>query len=449
MPVRADSDDFEQYFAKKKEQRKLAGDAAKQRAKNVEPLKYWGDIYQPIVFSNPLPKNIPTELRKELQVLRAEQRKRPKQLREEIQLSEKELHERFWEHWAHKPFDLKGIPTDSFWQEWAARIIKFTGSIDTVSVDRLRKLNADQELSNKDGGRMIAIRLLNIAASRDNKTLTELLSKPDCQCALAWFRGGVRRYPGIADDETMFLAKGLLAEILESQKVCDFTVAPPLPQTIDELRAKVVEVVDRYKSMSDDEVRRSLAAVGDHYLALWNSALRLSGLGDRPPSAPAWARRNESSDFADAIRGKVPDGITTTTEDLIRDLDTLLCWVDEHVKLREADVETPEPPARVDLRDYATATEIRTKHTPAGIVLDHRKLVKFLSFHLTIRTANPPGRDGKPRTNRLIVHLADWVKHEDALKEWDAADRESIDAVPESEIAKRKAAVDRKKQRRK
>lgn len=103
--------------------------------------------------------------------------------------------------------------------------------------------------------------------------------------------------------------------------------------------------------------------------------------------------------------------------------------------------------ATVDLRDYVSATEIRTKHTPEGIVLDQRRLVKFLNFHQSIRTERPRGKDGKPRKNRLLVHLADWVKHLDALKEWDAPDNDSIDAVPVSEIAKRAAAIRRKKQR--
>jgi len=106
-----------------------------------------------------------------------------------------------------------------------------------------------------------------------------------------------------------------------------------------------------------------------------------------------------------------------------------------------------QTPASVDLQDYLSATEIRTKHTPPGVVLEHRRLVKFLSTHPAIRTANPPGNDGNPRKNRLIVHLADWIKHQDALKEWDTAYRNlPIDAVPVSEIEKRTAAVRRKKQ---
>jgi len=101
------------------------------------------------------------------------------------------------------------------------------------------------------------------------------------------------------------------------------------------------------------------------------------------------------------------------------------------------------------LKDYAMATDIRKKHTPAGIVLDQRRLVKFLSLHPTIRTRRPLGSDGKPRTNRLLVHVGDWYIHHDALKEWDTADGDSIEATPESEIAERIAAVRRKKQREK
>jgi hypothetical protein len=108
-------------------------------------------------------------------------------------------------------------------------------------------------------------------------------------------------------------------------------------------------------------------------------------------------------------------------------------------------LEPASPPA--GLRDYVTATEIRTKHTPAGIVLDQRRLVKFLRSHPSIRTDRPRGIDGKPRANRLLVSLADWVTHLEALKEWDSADRDSIETAPKSEIAFRTAAVRSKKQR--
>lgn len=102
-----------------------------------------------------------------------------------------------------------------------------------------------------------------------------------------------------------------------------------------------------------------------------------------------------------------------------------------------------------DLTDFETAKDIRTKHTPAGVVLDQRRLVKFLNLHSDIRQRRPQGKNGEPRKNRLLVHLADWYKHRDALVEWDTADRNSMDNTSESEIAERTAAVHRKKNRRK
>lgn len=104
-------------------------------------------------------------------------------------------------------------------------------------------------------------------------------------------------------------------------------------------------------------------------------------------------------------------------------------------------IETGKAPT-ADLDDYITATQIRTEHTPDGVVLDHRKLNKFLDLQSdTIRTTRPLGKNGKPRTNRLLVHLGDWHKNTDALIEWCDADSNPIDRQSKEQIEARKEAV--------
>jgi hypothetical protein len=101
--------------------------------------------------------------------------------------------------------------------------------------------------------------------------------------------------------------------------------------------------------------------------------------------------------------------------------------------------------SNIESRDYVSATKIRAKHTPAGIVLDHRKLVRFLKYAKDIRQLRPIGRDGKPRANRLLVHIADWHNNADLLKKWVEAQPDQTDAASQKEIEERKAAVKRRK----
>jgi hypothetical protein len=123
----------------------------------------------------------------------------------------------------------------------------------------------------------------------------------------------------------------------------------------------------------------------------------------------------------------------------------MITWRKWFDRLRHsADAEPPD-----DLKDYVSATEIRRKHTPDDIVLDQKKLVAFLKLHEGIQTMRPLAKNGKPRTNRLLVHLGDWYRHKDAFKEWFDADSASSNASSESDIAKRIAAVRRKNQSKK
>ena len=106
------------------------------------------------------------------------------------------------------------------------------------------------------------------------------------------------------------------------------------------------------------------------------------------------------------------------------------------------------PPPQDDDRDYVSATEIRTDHTPDGCDLDNKQLNKFLAHHTEIRTTRPLKADGTPRVNRLLVHLGDWTKHQPAFREWYDAMRKPK-RVSEEEVAKRTAALRTRKQARK
>lgn len=98
--------------------------------------------------------------------------------------------------------------------------------------------------------------------------------------------------------------------------------------------------------------------------------------------------------------------------------------------------------AAVDLQDYATATEIRTKHTPPGVAISHKQLLAFLAENKGIRMHHP-------RKNRLSVHLSDWIKHADELRKWFAAKVGEKESVPSEDMLERFAAITANKRRRK
>jgi len=97
-------------------------------------------------------------------------------------------------------------------------------------------------------------------------------------------------------------------------------------------------------------------------------------------------------------------------------------------------------------RDYVTATVARKNHVPDGLVLDHKKLTAFLELYgEEIRTKRPLGKNGKPRPNRLMVHLADWVRHQDKLSKWLNPSVDRDEAVWTVNAQNRKAEIDKKK----
>lgn len=99
----------------------------------------------------------------------------------------------------------------------------------------------------------------------------------------------------------------------------------------------------------------------------------------------------------------------------------------------------------VELRDYVSAAEARTKHVPDGTVLDNRKLMQFLNSHRSIRRAWELQKNGKQRKNRPLIHLGDWHNAREALMEWHGGGTDPIESVSQDEIAERTAAVRAKK----
>lgn len=68
-----------------------------------------------------------------------------------------------------------------------------------------------------------------------------------------------------------------------------------------------------------------------------------------------------------------------------------------------------------DSTAYVAANEVRLSHTPAGLVTGHKQLVSVLSDHPEIKRWHP-------RSNRLLIHLADWrafVKRETEKRDAD------------------------------
>lgn len=94
------------------------------------------------------------------------------------------------------------------------------------------------------------------------------------------------------------------------------------------------------------------------------------------------------------------------------------------------------------LSDCVSAKEIMREHTPQDIVLDLKKLTKFLESHRGIRWRRPPDKKGNPIPNRLVIHVGDWAMR-GPLREWYTAHRNPIENVSDTEIAERLAAVQR------
>jgi hypothetical protein len=95
---------------------------------------------------------------------------------------------------------------------------------------------------------------------------------------------------------------------------------------------------------------------------------------------------------------------------------------------------------KTDYRDYVSATEIRTDHTPAGYDLSSKRLNAFLGLHPEVRKKRPENKDGTLRKNRRLIHLADWYRALPAFREWYDATRNPKN-VTKGESEERLAAV--------
>jgi hypothetical protein len=113
----------------------------------------------------------------------------------------------------------------------------------------------------------------------------------------------------------------------------------------------------------------------------------------------------------------------------------------EHEQTQPSQETAAMPLAKPTHDGFVSATAIRTEHTPDGIVLEHRKLVKFLKLHSKIRTKRPVRKDGKPRKNRLLVNLTDWYEHNNALIEWYRIESRDSDLATGQDTSKRLEAV--------
>lgn len=94
----------------------------------------------------------------------------------------------------------------------------------------------------------------------------------------------------------------------------------------------------------------------------------------------------------------------------------------------------------VDESAYVSATSILADHTPPEFRLTHKQLVGYIEDFSKnhIRWSRPLGDDGKPRSNRLTVHLADWAEY---VKRRQPAEDDGTAKVLPKEIEEREAAI--------
>ncbi len=93
---------------------------------------------------------------------------------------------------------------------------------------------------------------------------------------------------------------------------------------------------------------------------------------------------------------------------------------------------------------YVAAKRIMTEHTPTEVKVTAKELPKLLRDYAAnrVRWTRPRGQDGKPRRNRLLVHLADWTAY---IERRNGLDAEGFPRMTESEVSERAAAVRRQK----
>lgn len=93
---------------------------------------------------------------------------------------------------------------------------------------------------------------------------------------------------------------------------------------------------------------------------------------------------------------------------------------------------------------YVPASEIVSKHTPTSIPVTSKELPGILEDFATnrVKWTRPPGKDGKPRSNRRNVHLTEWL---DYIRRRERAgiraDGDDWPVVNEGEIAERASVI--------
>jgi len=128
--------------------------------------------------------------------------------------------------------------------------------------------------------------------------------------------------------------------------------------------------------------------------------------------------------------------------------------VSEQAKRSSKNLMTDAPNAEgyvaspADPTAYLPASEIRTKHTPAEVEVTAKQIPGILKDYKSnrIRWTRPLGREGKPRENRLKIHLSDWVAY-CARRQGTggAADKTDWPQVSEDETSERTKAIRQRK----
>lgn len=115
---------------------------------------------------------------------------------------------------------------------------------------------------------------------------------------------------------------------------------------------------------------------------------------------------------------------------------------------------TGEPPGYVespaDQSAYIAASKIVAAHCPADVVINHKQLVAILGKHPEIKWTRPRMRNGRPRMNRMLIHLADWLLFLERCKAGLAIfNADPFPPMSEREFEERTAVIRRQKEARK
>lgn len=150
----------------------------------------------------------------------------------------------------------------------------------------------------------------------------------------------------------------------------------------------------------------------------------------------------------DSIETVLPKALREALVDLLTRGQAILAETD---KSQEDESHEPDKNGLVlnplDPSAYVPAMEILNEHTPPSTATTYKQLKRILHRHPEVRRTRPKGKQGKPRLNRLDVHLADWTKLKDELLAR-PIDSDGWPKVSDEEKASRKAKIRRTKKPR-